>query len=56
MKIITTPNELLDKDLWTKYCQLKQWTYHLISEGQIDGEERLELSLEEWIKIGGKVE
>ena len=42
MKIIATPNELIDQGLWEKYCEETGTNPYAVNEGLISGNENIE--------------
>ena len=37
-----TANILMEEGKWEEYCDLKGWSYYILNEGQLDGDEPLE--------------
>lgn len=52
MKIVVSPTELFEQGIWDKLCELRGWNPYIVNEGQMDRDERIELSLDEVQKIG----
>ena len=51
-KIITTPEDLINKGMWKKYCELINIDAWAINKGEINSVGPLELTLNEAIIIG----
>ena len=52
MEIKTTFGEILDKDCWDKFCELKGYNVWSINEGLVDRTDEVILSFEEAHHIG----
>jgi len=54
MTILTTAREIMDKGLWTEFCNARGWDYYIVRDGILSADFNLELSLEEWKIISGE--
>jgi hypothetical protein len=54
MKLIITPIELMEFDLWTEYCELSGTNFYAINEG-MDSKTPLELTEDEADQIGLRI-
>ena len=52
MEIVVTARQLLDKNMWGHFCELRDMNEWAINEGLMDDTERLSLTEEEAIKLG----
>ena len=52
MRITITGRELLDRDIWDKYCELEGMNIWAINEGLLDEDEKLDIPWNVAIKLG----
>ncbi len=52
MKVSVTAEEIIDRGVWDKVCELKGLNPWCVNEGLMDSDEYITLSLEEAQKIG----
>ena len=52
LKIVVTPNYLIEHHLWDKYCVLHQTNPWAINEGLLESDKELKLTLEEANELG----
>jgi hypothetical protein len=55
MKITLTLGEIMDKGLWDKFCELKEWNVWCVSEGLAEVSETVDLTMEECERLGLKI-
>ena len=52
MKIIITPNDLMDKGIWEKACELLGINVWAVNEGLMDSDKELYLTEDQANKLG----
>jgi len=52
--ITTTPEELISKGLWDKYCKLMGYAEYILADGKIDYREEIQISSKELKQMGIK--
>ena len=52
MKVVVTVEELIQKDVWDKFCEIYGLNPYSLNEGLVQVGESFELSLEQAVKIG----
>jgi len=52
MTVLTTPQELLDLELWDAACQEMGWSAYILNEGLMRGDDSVVLSWEQAKRIG----
>lgn len=55
MRVVVTPNELMEKGKWERFCNVRGWSVYCVNEGRCSGDERIELTESEMIQIGFEV-
>jgi len=54
MQIFLTFGEILQKYNWEKFCEMRGLNPYMIKEGLANSSDSIELTVEEFIAIGGK--
>lgn len=54
MQIFVTFGQILQKYNWEIFCKIKNVNPYIINEGKANVNDKVELSREEFIKIGGR--
>ncbi len=52
MKIVMTAEEMIDKGIWGKYCELTDKNVWAVNEGILDNASEITLSEDEAIELG----
>ncbi len=53
--ITVTVRQLMDEDMWDKFCDIKGWSVWIVNEGLMDEDEEVCISGEELKRMGVKI-